>query len=290
MYQKTGQDLSLSYEKIYFSLWELGQRYGSFTDFRVIGKSHDERMIPLLEIGKGEEAVFCISGIQGTENRIPGFLTRLAEEYCRAYECRWLVENFYDVRELLDTIRICMIPLLNPDGYEICQTGWSGIRNPVYRQMLKMNGIPEKEFTGNARGIDLKTNFPTLYCQKTQMGKEPGSENETKALICLLQDYGSRGFLSFTQKPEKVIRYCHTRGMLRNQRNSRLARYLRKCDASFKDKARKEREGIGSPEQFYTEKIKETAMEIELSFEGETEKIFRDMLLFPLEYLFSLVS
>lgn len=290
MYQKVGQTLPLSYEKIYFSLWELSQRYGTFTDFRVIGKSHDERMIPLLEIGHGEESVFCISGIQGTENQIPGFLTRLAEEYCRAYECRWMVEDFYDVRNLFDAMRICMIPLLNPDGYEICRKGWAGIRNPIYRQMLKMNGIPEKEFTGNARGINLKTNFPTLYCQKIQLGKEPGSENETKALIHLLQDYRSRGFLSFTQKSEKIIQYCHARGVLRNQRNSRLARHLRNCDASFKDRAKKERDGIGSPEQFYAEKIKETAMEIQLAFEGETEKIFRDMLLFPLEYLFSLVS
>ena len=66
MYQKVGQTLPLSYEKIYFSLWELSQRYGTFTDFRVIGKSHDERMIPLLEIGNGEEV--CILYIRYTGN------------------------------------------------------------------------------------------------------------------------------------------------------------------------------------------------------------------------------
>ena len=40
-----------TYEKIYFALWELGQRYGNFVQFRVIGRSHDDRMIPMLEIG-----------------------------------------------------------------------------------------------------------------------------------------------------------------------------------------------------------------------------------------------
>ena len=39
-----------TYEKIYFALWELGQRYGNFVQFRVIGRSHDDRMIPMLEI------------------------------------------------------------------------------------------------------------------------------------------------------------------------------------------------------------------------------------------------
>lgn len=290
MCQETEQTLYLPYEKIYFSLWELGQRYGNFTSFRVMGKSHDERMIPLLEIGKGDETIFCISGIRGTENLLPGFLTKLAEDYCRAYECGWITEDFYNVRKLLDAVRICMIPLLNPDGYEICRKGWMSIRNPIYRQMLKMNGISEKEFTGNSRGVDLKKNFPTLYYTKTQIGKEPGSENETKALMHLLQDYRSRGLLSFSQKQEKIIHYCRSREVFRNQRSSRLARHLQKCDTSFREKSKKVRDGIGSPEQFYSEKIKETAMEIEIFFEKESEKSFRNLRIFPLEYIFSLIS
>lgn len=54
-----------TYEKIYFALWELGQRYGNFVQFRVIGRSHDDRMIPMLEIGKrrqkspGISFVYC---------------------------------------------------------------------------------------------------------------------------------------------------------------------------------------------------------------------------------------
>jgi len=39
-----------TYEKIYFALWELGQRYGNFVQFRVIGRSHDDRMIPCLRL------------------------------------------------------------------------------------------------------------------------------------------------------------------------------------------------------------------------------------------------
>ena len=48
-----------TYEKIYFALWELGQRYGNFAQFRVIGRSHDDRMIPMLEIGKGDTCIIC---------------------------------------------------------------------------------------------------------------------------------------------------------------------------------------------------------------------------------------
>ena len=50
------------------------------------------------------------------------YLIQMAEEYCRAYECGWQLEEFYEVKKLLDKIRICFLPLLNPDGYEISQT------------------------------------------------------------------------------------------------------------------------------------------------------------------------
>ena len=53
-----------TYEKIYFALWELGQRYGNFVQFRVIGRSHDDRMIPMLEIGKGDTCIICLSGVK----------------------------------------------------------------------------------------------------------------------------------------------------------------------------------------------------------------------------------
>ena len=51
-----------TYESIYYQLWELSQRYKTFTQFRVIGKSHDDRMIPMLEIGTGDTCIFCVAG------------------------------------------------------------------------------------------------------------------------------------------------------------------------------------------------------------------------------------
>ena len=33
--------------------------YSQITQFRVIGKSHDERMIPMVELGKGNTCIFC---------------------------------------------------------------------------------------------------------------------------------------------------------------------------------------------------------------------------------------
>ena len=41
----------------------------------------------------------------------------MAGEYCRAYECGWKLDEFYEVKKLLDKIRICLIPLPYVNGY-----------------------------------------------------------------------------------------------------------------------------------------------------------------------------
>ena len=40
---------------------EMTQRYQEFCQFRVIGSSHDERMIPMIEVGKGKDVhILCL--------------------------------------------------------------------------------------------------------------------------------------------------------------------------------------------------------------------------------------
>ena len=177
-----------TYEKIYFALWELGQRYGNFVQFRVIGRSHDDRMIPMLEIGKGDTCIICLSGVESGDRNLPEYLLSIAKDYCRSYESNWTIGESYEVRKLLDKVRICMIPMLNPDSYEICEYGYGAIHNPIHRQMLKMQDRPVEEYECNARGIDLRRNFPTNYYQRKRVNQEPASENETRALISIFRN------------------------------------------------------------------------------------------------------
>lgn len=87
---------------------------------------------------------------------MPIYLMHMLKEYVKAWECRWKLENLYDLRVLLEDWKICFIPLLNPDGYEIYEKDFYAIRNPIYRQMLRMQEIPCKEFICNSRGVNLR--------------------------------------------------------------------------------------------------------------------------------------
>lgn len=295
-----------TYEKIYFSLWETAQRYAGFSQFRVIGKSHDDRMIPMLEVGDGQTCIFCLSGLNGTDAQMPAYLIQMAEEYCQSYECGWIMDECYNVRRLLDHVRICFVPLLNPDGYEICTCGYTAIRNPVFRQMLRMQNHPHQEFNCNARGIDLKKNFPTNYYVRKQINQEPASENETKAFIRILQEYKSAGLLSFCLAEKKIV-YCRqNKGFAYNQRSYRLARHLQKRSSYHLEKGRLTEEcglschekSTGSPEQFYAETIKQPSLMIETpvfadnhaSDENRSKKEYKEICFLPLEYIYSLAG
>ena len=216
-----------TYEAIYYSLWEAARRYSSFTQFRVIGKSHDDRMIPMLEIGQGDACIFCVAGFSGTDGQMTDRLTRMALELCRIYECNWTVDELYEVKKLLDQTRLCIIPVVNPDGYEICRKGYNTVRNPIFRQMLKMQDVPCDEFEGNARGMDTARNFPTTFCSRKKIHQQPARST-------------------------------------------------------------------GRPEQYYGEMIRQPAFRIELPVNSgnkeEEEREIRDLMLLPLEYIYSLVQ
>jgi g-D-glutamyl-meso-diaminopimelate peptidase len=224
-----------TYEQLYMSLWELGARYSSFTRFRVIGTSQDERMIPMLEIGTGQEVLLCISGIQGTDYVLSAALVNMAMEYCRAWECNWSVEALYKVRSLFSEIRLCLIPMLNPDGLEIVLHGYQAIHSPICRQMLRMQETPHEEFRGNARGILLSHDFPS----RTHAGNKSHGhaarvadlEPEVLALLSILREYDSVGLLTFQNSPKGCITYQKGRGYPLNHRSGRMARHMARTDS-----------------------------------------------------------
>lgn len=291
-----------TYEKLYYELWETAERYAEIAQFEVIGKSHDDRLIPMVSLGCGEHNIFCIAGLTGRDRYLPEYLLKMLQEYARAWECGWKIKNLYDVREMLDKWRICFIPLLNPDGYEIYEKDFFAIRNPICRQMLRMQEIPSEAFDGNSRGVDLRKNFPTVYYKRKQCYSQPASENETKALIKVFQEFQGRGLLSFGYSDRRILYFRKSHAFAANQKYYRLARQLQRYTDTSCEKQEYRLEhveigrnsGYGSPEQFYTEICHQPAFRIEIPFIERKEKNilehpeYREIHTLPLEYLFSM--
>ena len=166
-----------------------------------------------------------------------------------------------------------MIPMLNPDSYEICEYGYGAIHNPIHRQMLKMQDRPVEEYECNARGIDLRRNFPTNYYQRKRVNQEPASENETRALISIFQEY-FKPWPAYIQLFQRKIVYCRQekgfatirkitdwQGIYRNVPAIVWKKGLQVVRESKKPEQKPE---MGSPEQFYAEVIRQPSLAIEI--------------------------
>ena len=71
----------------------------------------------MIRIGLGMNALVLTAGLHGRESVNPVLLTKLAEEYCQAYADDAEIHH-YPVKELLNKCSLCILPLVNPDGYE----------------------------------------------------------------------------------------------------------------------------------------------------------------------------
>jgi g-D-glutamyl-meso-diaminopimelate peptidase len=284
-----------SCDEIFQDMKELAQIYTDFTLFRTVGISHDERPIPLLRVGLGIDTLVLTAGVHGRESVNPVLLTKLAEEYCSAYSENRTIEGL-SVRELLNRCSICILPLVNPDGYETALCGFDVIRNPILRQYCKIRNIDAEHWKYNARGVDINRNFPCKSYIQQQLGEYPSSENETRALIKVFEEYDTVGYIDFHSRGRIIYYYRQAMPFSYNQRNHKLARYMQKL--SNYTIGKKEEEYMsqlngGSPVNYYSELLKKPAITVETIEEtagypldpSYQEKTFQEIHLLPLEII-----
>jgi len=145
-----------------------------------IGKSEEGKNIYCFEVGKGDKSIVVQGGIHAREY-ITSFLILEMIEYLNKFE---------------HNIKIYFIPLVNPDGFNICINGIKNLRNKKRKDLIQslLKFENKKNFKANANGIDLNTNFDALWGQGKQnikdypwfenfIGFQKNSEKETQSLI-----------------------------------------------------------------------------------------------------------
>lgn len=252
--EEIDQDIKILYEK-----------HSDFTSYRIMGNSHDHRPISMLRIGLGIEALVLTAGIHGQESINPVLLARLAEEYCQAYAENTYIEK-YSVRELLNRCSVTILPLVNPDGYETALHGFKSIRNPILRQMCKMQGIEWEHWKYNARGVDINRNFPCKSYTPQQLGEYPASEQETQALIRVFDEYETIGYIDFHSRGRVIYYYRQAMPFSYNQKNHKLARYMQRLSDYSIGKRTEECDAAGdggSPVNYYSQLLGKPAIVVE---------------------------
>jgi len=239
-----------SYDKLIEDAQALSKQYRKILDYVTIGKSHDNRDIALLKLGKGTKYMVCCAGVHGRESINPVVMLRIIEFYAQAYICykqqkSILMSKLYNptknliseyekmlyaacIHELLQTYTILFVPLLNPDGYMISLEGFDCIRDEKLKEICIATGVPHQEWKFNARGIDINRNFPSRLWRPKFVGDYPASENETWALIRLFNEYKSLGFLDFHSRGKQIFYYRSQMPDSYNKKLHTIAKRLKK--------------------------------------------------------------
>ena len=202
-----------SYSELTRDLKELSETYPDIFSYYVAGKSSDNRNIYVCTIGNpnAEKVIFYTGTTHAREYCTTELLMMMAEYYLYNYDTGWYED--YTYKELFDEIAVVMIPMLNPDGAEICINGPDAIVDPEIRKNVKEMYKKEdaifyekygyhyttlyERWKANAVGIDLNRNYDYGWeetddwyepASSGYKGTEPFSAAEVKVQVEVLNE------------------------------------------------------------------------------------------------------
>ncbi len=182
------RDTVYSYEDMSEDLRQIARKYRGRAALKCLGTSEDGRNIWCLRIGNPSAGrkLLLDGGIHAREWLNSLMLMRKSEEILRQYA---------DYKNTLAHTCLYVVPMINPDGVTISQSGFGSIRNKKLRKICKKTKKPARTWKGNARGVNLNLNFPGGWNTKnkskkpdgmTYPGEKAASEKETKAMMRLV--------------------------------------------------------------------------------------------------------
>lgn len=193
---------------------QLAKIFQGILNLETIGMSHDGREILMIRLGYHKKYILITAGVHGREYINSAVLLRIAEKYALQIMSKTGVFKDYG---------ILIIPVLNPDGYVIATEGFSGIKDKSLRKKCISQKVKSQLWKWNARAVDINRNFISdSYCKGPHTGIF-NSENETKALINLLQHENTIGYIDVHSRGESIYFYRSLMGKDYNRIQRRIA-------------------------------------------------------------------
>lgn len=194
------KDTVYSYEDMTADLREIARKYGGKAALSSLGTSEDGRNIWCLRIGNpgAGKKIMIDACIHAREWMNCLMVMHKSEEILRRYA---------EYKSTLNHVCLYVVPMINPDGVAISQSGFGAIRSEKLRKICKKTKSPSRTWKGNARGVNLNYNFPGGWNRKNKPkkpdgvyypGKKAASEKETQVMMRFVNAHtGFRGALNY---------------------------------------------------------------------------------------------
>ena len=180
-----------SYAQMKEDIQELYQRYPNMVTSRVsIGNTMWNEQIPAVCIGNynASKALLIDGGIHGREY-MSTLLIMEQMEYLLEHQNT--VYGGRTIGSMLNECCIWFVPMINPDGVRISQTGLNGLSDTQKSNLISMNGGSTyfDRWKANGFGVDLNRNFESGWVKQGSpssalySGTSANSESETQAMV-----------------------------------------------------------------------------------------------------------
>ncbi|WP_260412331.1 stalk domain-containing protein [Alkalihalobacillus sp. TS-13] len=192
----------------------LAEEHPDLIEYRVIGKSEYGRDIYAVSLGTGRSTVFINGSHHAREWLTTNLNMYMIDQYAQAAKANRTIDG-YKVRSILRNTTMWFVPMVNPDGVTLQQSGLSAFPSSTHAGLIKMNE-GSRDFTrwkANAKGVDLNRQYDADWANiknnrsepswSNHKGKAPHTASETKAIV------------NFTKQidPEMVVAY-HSAGKI----------------------------------------------------------------------------
>ena len=211
--------------------------YPELLELEILGASEDGNPIYVIRMSADIQDVsdtayvdkmhlLIDAGVHSRETFNPVATLKMLEDYCMDYYNNVHLSG-YDVKALLNKHVLHVVPLANPDGFDLVKFGVKSINTPSLSEgFLKFVNLSRlNRLKSNVNGVDINRNFEDVYYDSQNKvwvdqwsihgsdapslegfgGPSAGSETETQILMTYMKAYDFRAYLSFHSMGQVVF-------------------------------------------------------------------------------------
>jgi hypothetical protein len=199
-----------TYEMLVEDANELAAAYPGLIEVTSAGQSVEGRALTLIKLGRGDIKVLLLGAHHAREYITSAFLMEAVDEYARAY----MQEGEQSGTNLLDSVTLYILPMVNPDGVNLVQNGPDAAKDPERVKSMRMLKETYAEWKANINGVDLNRQYPCHWEEKASntdvpssemyKGTAPATEPEVQAVMRLCEENEFALAASFHSKGEVI--------------------------------------------------------------------------------------
>jgi len=189
-----------------------------FFEIKTIGKSTLGEDIVYIKLGKGNKKLFINSSHHANEWMTSLITMIFIEKYLELYNKK---QNYkgYNIQELWEKVTVFIVPMVNPDGVNLCLKNNKIINNNLYKEIWEKYESELENWKANIRGVDLNLNYPTGWEEAVKNKRKKGiykpgprdypgpnaiSEIETKNIINFTKLFNFDMTISFHSQGQEI--------------------------------------------------------------------------------------